>query len=144
VAMPALSVALVVAGLYGQRLAGRFAAKAERTRGVVVSVRSERRGEHGRAHFPTVRFRLPGGREVETEVSRWFATSYTPPLRSPVTVLYDPEDPYDVGIGDAVEGNRSWFIVLALLGVVLAPFGLWFFLIGFDPAALKDMVGDLW
>lgn len=69
VAVPLLSAAFIVVGLYGQRLAGRFAAGAREAGAVVVSSRSERREQDGRAYFPTVRFRLPDGREVETEVA---------------------------------------------------------------------------
>lgn len=34
--------------------------------------------------------------------------------------------------------------MLAIVGVVLAPFGLWTFLTGFDPVALKEMAPGPW
>lgn len=98
----------------------------------------------GRAHFPTVRFRLPDGREVETEVAWWAATPYEPRRLYRVALLHDPEGPTNVATEEAVRSKRSRLVGLAVVGVVPAPFGVWTFLTGFDPAALREMATGLW
>src|SRR3954447_13614491 len=122
-ALAAVGVALVVAGVRSQRETTRFTAAARRTTGVVTGLRRHSGGDARPSVFPVVRFSLPDRRTVEAE-SRYGAQP--PPAREgeTVSVLYDPADPTRMQLDHAEGAGRFYSALLVFLGAGLAGLGL--------------------
>lgn len=84
-----------------------FLRRAQRAEGLIVRWRTEPL-EKGRTHnpsrYPTLRFTTLDGRTIETEAD--VAVTSPPADEEPVSVLYDPADPYRARLSTA--GGRGY------------------------------------
>lgn len=120
--------ALVGGGLavYGAVLLARtrrFLGGAQRAEGAIVGWREERRhagDSRSRTLYPTLRFRTPDGREIETEAQ--VGVNDPPADPGSVTVLYDPADP-DRARLSSVGGRGYAESLLFLVGGLLLAVG---------------------
>jgi hypothetical protein len=91
--------------------------------GVVVELieRRDARG-HGRSYAPVVRFKTSSGEEVEFAASlSTNPASYS--VGDKVSVLYDPRRPGNADV-DSVASRWFGVVVLIILGIVFATFGV--------------------
>lgn len=119
--------ALAYAGIRQRLALRRFRRRAGRAAGTVTEVHSRwvgmRYEDRSLLHFPVVRFTLPDGHEVETEV---VSGSNPAPARTgeTVTVLYDPRRPTRARIDGFWADGTLVTAGLVVMGGLFAAIGL--------------------
>jgi Protein of unknown function (DUF3592) len=118
---------IVFASARGLARASRFERTAQRTRGLVTSVRwkhasATSSSSSSRVAYPVLRFELPDGRTVEVEST---FGSNPPPAREgdTVNVLYDPADPTDARQEGFLGSGRVAAIVGLVIGIAFVVMG---------------------
>jgi len=119
--------ALAYAGIRQRLALRRFKRRAGRAAGTVTEVHSRwvgmRYEDRSLLHFPVVRFTLPDGHEVETEV---VSGSNPAPARTgeTVTVLYDPRRPARARVDGFWADGTLVTAGLVIMGGLFAAIGL--------------------
>ena len=108
----------------------QFLERSQRTEGTIVGWRSEQAGspsDQQTEEYPTVRFRAPDGRVIETETELPLSTRLK--VDTPVDVLFNPADPRRARV--ATHGGRGYlsgtlWVVLGLAFALMPHlFGWW-------------------
>jgi hypothetical protein len=124
-----VGAAFALLGIRGWRSQGSFDRRATaRAPGVVTDLRYSRVGTGADSRSvaaPVVRFTVPDGRTVETEVmavdhtgARWRRKG------AEVTVVYDPTDPTSAALEGATTGGRILYAVFVAFGVIFVLIGV--------------------
>lgn len=122
-----IGTALAYAGIRQRLGLRRFKRRAGRATGIVTAVHSRWVGSRydyrSLLHFPVVRFTLPDGHEVETEV---MSGSNPAPAHTgeTVTVLYDPRQPTRARIDGFWADGTLVVGALVVLGGLCAAMGV--------------------